>query len=201
MAEIEIPLEGGSKGDKRVGIKIAVIAVVMAIVSSYGKNAANDMIINEVKASNGYAWYQAKRLRGALNEQAISNLDLELLGHPTDGQREAMGKLRQKLQEMNAEYKKENADILKEADTTKAEAALAGRKNDAFDRAEIALQVAVVLCSLTLLTGSALFARAGVGLAGVGVGLAVMAFFKTPAAPKPEAPQPPAATLNAPAKH
>ncbi|MEQ2009801.1 MAG: DUF4337 domain-containing protein [Limisphaerales bacterium] len=198
MPEVEIPTESGNSADKKVGIKIAIIAVVMAIVSSYGKNAANDMIINEVKASNGYAWYQAKRIRGALNDQAISQIDLDLLASPTDAQREAMGKLKKKLQEKNAEYKKENDDILKEADTTKAEAALAGKKNDAFDRAEIALQVAVVLCSLTLLTGSAVFARAGVGLAALGVVLAVMAFFKTPDPTKAEAQ--PSSAVTAPAK-
>lgn len=200
MAEVEIPTESGSKEDKKVGIKIAIIAVVMAIVSSYGKNAANDMIINEVKASNGYAWYQVKRIRGALNDQAIGQIDLDLLGNPTDAQREAMLKQKKKLQEKNAEYKNENNNILKEADTTKAEAALAGKKNDAFDRAEIALQVAVVLCSLTLLTGSAVFSRAGVVLA-------VLAFFKKPDPPKAEAQQPattapakPAEATSAPAK-
>ena len=197
MPEVEIPQESGSKEDKRVGIKIAIIAVIMAIVSSYGKNAANDMIINEVKASNGYAWYQAKRIRGALNDQAISQIELDLLGQPSDAQREAMNKLKKKLQEKNAEYKKENDDILKEADTTKAEAALAGKKNDAFDRAEIALQVAVVLCSLTLLTGSALFSRAGVGLAALGVVLAGMAFFQKPDASKAEAQKPVAAAPTA----
>jgi len=197
MPEVEIPQELGSKEDKRVGIKIAIIAVIMAIVSAYGKNVANDMIINEVKASNGYAWYQAKRIRAALNDQAISQIDLDLLGQPSDAQREAMGKLKKKLQEKNAEYKKENDDLLKAADTTKAEAALAGKKNDAFDRAEIALQVAVVLCSLTLLTGSATFSQAGIGLAGLGVVLAGMAFFQKPDAPKPEAQQPPAATAPA----
>ena len=197
MPEVEVPQEFGSKEDKRVGIKIAIIAVIMAIVSSYGKNAANDMIINEVKASNGYAWYQAKRIRGAMNDQAIAQIDLDLLGQPNDAQREAMGKLKKKLQEKNAEYKKENDDILKEADTTKAEAALAGKKNDAFDRAEIALQVAVVLCSLTLLTGSAIFSQAGVGLAALGVVLAGMAFFQKPDAPKAGAQQPPAAAAPA----
>jgi len=196
MAEIEIPQETGSKEDKKVGIKIAIIAVIMAIVSSYGKNAANDMIINEVKASNGYAWYQAKRIRSAMNDQVIGQIDIDLLGQPSDAQREAMGKLKKKLQEKNAEYKKENEDILKEADNTKSEAALAGKKNDAFDRAEIALQVAVVLCSLTLLTGSQLFSRAGVLLAFVGVVLAIMAFFKKPDPPKTE-PAPPAAAAPA----
>lgn len=203
MAEIEIPHEG-SKEDKKVGIKIAVIAVIMAIVSSYGKNAANDMIINEVKASNGFAWYQAKRIRSAMNEQTIGQIELDLLGTPTDAQREAMGKLKKKLLEKNAEYKTENEDILKEANATKAEAALAGKKNDAFDHAEIALQVAVVLCSLTLLTGSAIFARAGVGLALVGVILAVLAFFQRPDPPKAPAQGAPTAAAaspsNAPAK-
>lgn len=194
MPEVEIPQESGSKEDKRVGIKIAIIAVIMAIVSSYGKNAANDMIINEVKASNGYAWYQAKRIRSAMNDQVISQIDIDLLGQPSDAQRETMGKLKKKLQEKNAEYKTENEEILKEADTTRANAALAGKKNDAFDRAEIALQVAVVLCSLTLLTGSALFSRAGLGLAALGVVLAGMAFFQKPDAPKAEQPKPAAAT-------
>lgn len=193
MSEIEIPQEAGSREDKRVGIKIAIIAVIMAIASAYGKNAANDMIINEVKASNGYAWYQAKRIRSALNDQAISQIDIDQLGQPSDAQREAMGKLKQKLQAKNAEYKKENDDILKEADTTKADAALAGKKNDAFDRAEIAFQVAVVLCSLTLLTGSAVFSQAGVGLAALGIVLAGMAFFQKPDAPKSGV-QPSAAT-------
>ncbi len=196
MPEIEIPQEAGSKEDKRVGIKIAIIAVIMAIVSSYGKNASNDMIINEVKASNAYAWYQAKRIRSAMNEQVIAQSDLELLGSPTEAQREAMLKLKKKLQEKNAEYKKENEDILREADETKAEAALAGEKNDAFDRAEIALQVAVVLCSLTLLTGSPIFSRAGVGLAFVGVVLAIMAYFKKPDAPKAVGQQPPPAAVQ-----
>ncbi len=200
MPEVEIPTESSNKEDKRVGIKIAIIAVIMAIVSSYGKNAANDMIINEVKASNGFAWYQAKRIRAALNDQMVSQVDLDLLGNPTDAQREAMGKLKKKLLEKNAEYKKENEDILKEAETTKAEAALAGKKNDAFDRAEIALQVAVVLCSLTLLTGSAIFSRVGVGLAALGVVLAVLAFFKTPDAPKQEAQPAAAATPSKPAE-
>ena len=94
-------------------------------------------------------------------------------------------------------YKKENDEILKDADTTKAEAALAGKKNDAFDRAEIALQVAVVLCSLTLLTGSAIFSQAGVALAALGVVLAGMAFFQKPDAPKSEAQQPSAVTAPA----
>lgn len=184
MSEVDIPKDADNKEDKRVGIKIAIIAVVMAIVSSFGKNAANDMIINEVKASNGFAWYQAKRIRSAMNDQVIAQIELDLLGSPTDAQRESMLKLKKKLLEKNAEYKKENEDILKEAEVTKAEASLAGKKNDAFDRAEIALQVAVVLCSLTLLAGNRGFSQAGVILALIGAGLAIMAFFKNPDPPK-----------------
>ncbi len=59
----------------------------------------------------------------------------------------------------------------------------------------------MVLCSLTLLTGSAVFSGVGVGLAALGVVLAGMAFFQKPDAPKAEAPPAkPAETTSTPAK-
>ena len=68
------------------------------------------------------AWYQAKRIRAALNEQTLNQLDLQLLGNSTDAQRDAIGKQKKKLLEKLAEYKKENEDILKEAEALLAAA-------------------------------------------------------------------------------
>ncbi|HSH95781.1 MAG TPA: DUF4337 family protein, partial [Roseimicrobium sp.] len=78
MPEVEIPQSANSQHEKRVGILIAVIAVIMAIVSAFGTDAANNMIVSEVKSSNGFAWYQAKRQRSYLNELEIGRIDLEL---------------------------------------------------------------------------------------------------------------------------
>ncbi len=168
MAEVEIPHGEGKAGEKQIGIIIAIIAVVMAVVGSLGNNAANDRIIKAVESSNGYAWYQAKRQRSYVNELELKRLAVDLAGNPAAAQREAMTRLSAELQSKNAEYLAENDKLRTEAAVAKLESELSGEKNDGFDHAEILLQVAVVLCSLTLLTDNRNFLRVGIVVALLG---------------------------------
>ena len=57
MSEVEVPHHVQKEDHKRVGVFIAVLAVLMALISSMGKNQANQMIVKEVEASNESAWY------------------------------------------------------------------------------------------------------------------------------------------------
>ena len=168
MAEVEIPHGEGKEGEKQIGIIIAIIAVVMAVVGSLGNNAANDRIIKAVESSNGYAWFQAKRQRSYVNELEIKRLAVDMAGNPAAAQREAMTKLTAELQAKNVEYQAENDKLRTEATAAKLESELSGEKNDGFDHAEILLQVAVVLCSLTLLTDNRNFLRVGIVVALLG---------------------------------
>lgn len=176
MAEIEIPHHAEGKEQKKIGVLIAVIAVITAIVSSLGKDAANEMIVNEVKSSNDYAWYQAKRQREYVNEIEIRRLDIELLGNPTDARKGAVEKLKADLTAKNIEYQGESQKIKELGDAAKRQAKTVGAKNQTFDHAEILLQIAMVLCSLTLLTGLKLFTRFGLIAAAVGVVFGILAF-------------------------
>jgi opacity protein-like surface antigen len=175
MPEVEIPQQADNKEEKQVGILIAILAVVLAIISASGKDAVNNLIVSEVQASNGYAWYQAKRQRSYLNELEMQRMQLELLGSPTDAQRAAMTERMAKLGAKNAEYEEENKKILAESEMHQVEARVASAKNEGFDRAEILLQVAVVLCSLTLLTGMRAFLKVGVAVSVIGIGFGVLA--------------------------
>lgn len=168
MAEIEIPHGEGGKDEKPVGITIAIVAVVMAIFGSLGNNAANERIISEVKASNGYAWYQAKRQREYVSGLEIKRLQIELAGNPTAAQKSAMEKEIADLTAKNAAYEAENQKIQADAKRSAGEAKIHAERNEGFDHAELSLQVAVVLCSLTLLTGSKVFMRLGLVIAAVG---------------------------------
>jgi hypothetical protein len=172
MADIEIPHPEGRKNEKPVGILIAIVAVVLAVIGSLGNNAANDRIVAEVKSSNGFSWYQAKRQREALNDLELKRIGVELASSPSPGRREALERLQQELLSKNREYKVENAGILATAEADRTAARIHGDRNDGFDRAEILLQVAVVLCTLTLLVESRIFLRIGlvVALVGMGVG-------------------------------
>jgi hypothetical protein len=186
MADIEIPTGEGKKDEKQVGIIIAIIAVLMAIVGSLADNAADDMIVGEVKSSNGFAWYQAKRQREYLNDLELHRIAIELAGNPGPEKKAALNTYAAELRGKNLEYRTENDQIRKKAEQDGVAAKVAGDRNDAFGHAEILLQVAVVLCSLKLLTNSRGFLVLGVIVALGGVLLGGRAYFqKPPAATQP----------------
>lgn len=175
MTEANAPATG-SKNEKSIGMAIALIAVLLAFVSALGNEEDNEKIVNEIKASNHYAWFQAKRIREALNTGVIDQMKLEALGTPTEAQLEAMKKHEAKLKAKNDEYKTENEEIQRKAVGYEAVAKFASEKGDRYDRAELCLQIAVVLCSITLLTGQSVFFRCGVVIAVIGTVIGVTAF-------------------------
>jgi hypothetical protein len=184
---------------KRVGVFIAVIAVVMAVVGALAKQQANEMIVKEVKASNGFAWYQSKRQRSYSNELELKRIDFELAGQVTDAQRKILEANKARFLAKNAEYEGENKQILDGAEADRRAAQSAAHRHHLFEYGEIALHIAIVLCSLVLLTNQKLFFQIGVLATVVGIGLAVYAGLSsghshTPATP---ATPPPAATTPA----
>lgn len=201
MADVEIPAPEGRKDEKQVGIIIAVIAVVMALIGSFGSNAADDMIVGEVKSSNGFAWYQSKRQREYLNDLELRRIAIDLADNPSPARKAALEKWAADLRAKNAEYRSENEQIRLAAEAEAAAAKVAGQRNDAFDLAEILLQVSVVFCSLTLLTASRRFLHAGVLVAFAGIALAARAFLITPSPSNntPPTPAPQATPSTAPA--
>ena len=104
-------------------------------------------------------------------------LEFNQLPPNPDGSNAAMTALRGRLEAKNAEYKQENEEILKQADAAKAEAQDADERGNRYDQAEVMLQVSIVLCSITLLTGGRGFLAVGLLTAGGGIVAAVLAWF------------------------
>ena len=176
MSGIGVPHHVEHEHHKRIGIAIAVIAVIMAIIAALAKNEANIMIMKEVQASNGYAWYQSKRQRSYVNELEIKRLEFELAGSPNEAQRKLLEEQRGKLKAKNAEYESETKGIVIAADADKKTAEMAAHRHHWFEYGEILLHIAVVLCSLTLLTEMNLFYRLGLGATIAGIILAAYAY-------------------------
>src|SRR5262249_43915870 len=133
------------------------------------------MIFKEVKASNGFAWYQAKRQRTYMGQLEIKRIDFELAGAPTEAQRKLLEPQKAQLIAKNAEYDKENEGILETAKADQIEGGVATHKHHWFEFGEIALHISVVLCSLVLLTEQKLFLRLGMIATVIGVLLAAYA--------------------------
>lgn len=176
MPDVEIPEEVKDDREKQVGLTIAILAIVLAIVGALGNEQDNEKIVKQVEASNGFAWYQSKRIRAGMNELMIEQMKLDAVGNTTETQREAMKKLEARLLSKNAEYKDENDKILKDAEASKKAAETADARGNRFDRSEIFLQIAVVFCSITLLTKDRRFFYVGLVLAAVGLGVGAWAF-------------------------
>lgn len=172
-----LPHHADSPEQKRIGIFVAILAVVMAVIAAASGQQANQMIFKEVKSSNEFAWYQAKRQRSYANDLELKRIEVELAGTPTDAQRALLETQKAKLTSKNAEYESENKEILATAETDRAEAAMATHKHHWFEYSEICLHIAVVLCSLVLLTELKLFLRMGVAVTIAGVALASFAQF------------------------
>jgi hypothetical protein len=105
------------------------------------------------------------------------------LGSATPAQTAEMKEAEKRLTAKNAEYKDENEKILKEAEEFRKESVKeqsgahhSAKAGDRYNKAEIFLQVGVVFCSITLPTQKRWGSRTGIGLADVGIGLAVSVF-------------------------
>ena len=172
-----LPHHAENPQQKKVGIFISVLAVIMAIVSAVTNKQANEMLAKKVESSNGYAFFQAKKQRSHINEIEIKRLDYELAGLPTEAQRELIKNEKADLVKANKDYEPEMKKIRSDADADKTAAELAEHRHHWFELSEICLHIAVVLCSLVLLTEMKIFLRLGIIVTVAGLVIAGYAQF------------------------
>ena len=170
----ETPDKPERKKERTVGLIIAAIAVVLAIVTHLGNELHQDELLAHIDSADEYGDYQVKK---STNVQLGLNADIISLTYDRlspAGQQMADKKL--------ADYKEQAAQNVEKGEKRKEqgddhvkEAATLARRAAVLDIGEIALQISVVLCSITILTEQALFVRMGVGVALTGVAIAAWA--------------------------
>jgi hypothetical protein len=176
MDDFELPEKAENRKERVIGLIIAAIAVMLAIVSSRGHETHQDEILAHVDAADQYAFYQAKKERHAQLELSTDSLMLGRDRLSLDSQPQAD----QLLTEYAAEMKKLDSDstqIRTQGDALMNESKRLAAKAGILDTGEIALQIAVVLCSISILTEQSLFVRMGVSIAVVGIIVALWGIF------------------------
>jgi hypothetical protein len=161
-----------------VSITMAVIAVLVATVSLLGHRThteeillKNEEVLLQNKVTDQWAYYQAKNMRRH-NDELFA--DLTTIVATKDA--EAAGKLKEKYRAEADRYKDEQKELdakaremENEGKMTRQEGDLTRRKADRFDLGEVFLEVALVITSITLLSGRRLYWRMGMLIAVVGV--------------------------------
>ncbi len=154
-----------------ITLTMAVLAVLVATVSLRGHRTHTEEIILQNKVTDQWAYYQAKNIRRHTDELFA---DLTTVVATKDA--EAVAKLQGKYRAEADRYKEEQKELDKEARETEKEGDLTRRKADRFDLGEVFLEIALVITSITLLSGRRLFWHLGLLLATAGVLVAASAW-------------------------
>ena len=150
--------------DKRIGIYIGVLAVMLAISSMGGDNASTDASHRNIEAANTWAFFQAKNMRRHVLRVQVDELELKLLAEPNmpDAAKTA-------VRNTIASYKEQDQKLTSDAASkegldelwTKAKA-LEQQRDDGlkrgpyFDYATACLQIAIVLASVSIISSGVL---------------------------------------------
>jgi len=151
-----------------VTLSMAILAVLLAAISLLGHRTHTEELLLQSKASDQWAYFQAKNIRRHTYE-----LFLDLLSVLNAKDPEAAERIKEKYTQEIERNKDDQKDIQSEAQQIEKEVATQQHKANRFDLGEVCLEVGIVLTSLTLLTHRKLFWQLG-GLAGL-VGLAIAA--------------------------
>ncbi len=142
---------------KRVALATGIFAVVLAIASLGGKNAMKEALLAQQQASDQWAFYQAKVIREHQygNEKLRLELDIADRGPTMKPEvREKFEALMAKFANEEKRYGAERKDIEKEARKLERERDINRDKDFYFDYAEVLLQIAIVMSSISILSTS-----------------------------------------------
>jgi len=152
-----------------VTVTMAILAVLVAAVSLLGHRAHTEELLLQTKATDQWAYYQAKDIRRHTYELFLDEMSVFALQNS-----EQIEKLKEKYTKEVERYRDEQKEIEAEAKAAEDEVKVAQRRGDRFDLGEVMLEAALVICSITLLTRKRIFWGLGLvlGLAGLAVGAA-----------------------------
>ena len=154
-----------------VSLTMAILAVLVAVVTLLGHRAHTEEVLKRAEASDQWAYYQAKNIRGHEDKLFASLTAIANSSNPT-----ALAKVREELLQESERYRDEQNEIQKKAQELEQEVAIERRRADRYDMGEVFLEIALVVTSITLLSGRKIFWQAGLLMAVIGLVLGVMGF-------------------------
>lgn len=169
----------------RSALTISIFAMVLAITSLGGSNAGKEITQENILAANSYAFYQAKSIRQTALKIAATDMELQMLREPgmNAPAKEAMLKKiddykktveRYESEPEKGEGKKELLERAKEHELVRDHAI---RQDPWFDYAEGALQIAIVLLSVSIIGSLPALYFGGLGLGLLGTLCSLNGFF------------------------
>lgn len=167
--EVEEHVHHAHEGfDKIVAGCMAVIAATLAVVSLFGQHFNTEKLLAQQRASDMWAYYQAKDIR-----RYSATVAQDLLTAT-----KSAPELAQKYAQDAARFKKQTQDEQKQAQEFEKERDRLGQEADSFHFGEGFLELAIVLSSLSILMKRRAFFIGGIGSAILGIALSILGWIR-----------------------
>jgi hypothetical protein len=152
-----------------VSLTMAILAVLVASVSLLGHRAHTEEVVLQNKVTDQWAEFQAKSIRRHTDEMVVDILSV--LGPKQDP-----GTVSEKYKSEMDRYRDEQKDLSEKARDLESETLRERNRADRFDLGEVFLEIALVVSSITLLSGRRMFWYAGLVCAALGTVVAATGF-------------------------
>ena len=154
---------------RRIGVTMALFAACLAVVTLMGHRLHTEEVVLQTQTADGWAYYQAKNTRSQM--YAADAKLAELQG--------AQGTTLAAAWVDKANQEKQQADDIRHStEELERETQSAAKRANMFDASEVFLEIAIVLCSVSLLTSAAVFWQGSFLSTGVGLVIAVLGLLK-----------------------
>lgn len=168
-------------GNKKVALLISVLALALALAETFAKSAQTETIHSTVEASNLWNFFQAKTVRMTVVRTAAEEVELTLPQLPEGPGRKAVEARIDTWKKTAARYDSEpetqegRKELMARALKVEEARKKSLEKYHHFEVASAAFQIAIVLASALVITGTPLmiWLAGGVGVIGlffVGIG-------------------------------
>ena len=147
-----------------VALSTAVIAVLAAIAGLIGNHHANEAMLEQIKASDKWAYYQSKSIKTEI--AASTAIVLNAIGKPGEAD----------TKEKTAKYNEEKAEIKKDAEGETANSEMHMRKHVQFAYSVTIFQVAIAVSAISILTRKKQLWYACLALSAVGCVFLILGF-------------------------
>ena len=154
-------------GMARVSLTMAVLAVLVAAVSLLGHRTNTEELVLQSKITDQWAYFQAKSIHRHADQMVV-----DLTSVLTTKDAEQIAKVREKYQAEAERYRDGQNELEAEAKKLEGEAEKEHKRADRYDLGEVFLEIALVVTSITLLSGRQAFWYVGIVIGTVGLFIA-----------------------------
>jgi hypothetical protein len=166
-----------------LALTTVIIAVCATLSTFRGSSYSTRTVINQNKASNQWAYYQSKSIKGYLYELQKDAFEMDMMASRGTLDQTQIDNYKRKLAEYDstiARYEGDKAQIQQDAKAFESERDHNQEHSKTFGMAVIYLQIAILLSSIAALMKKKAVWAAGLAVGIVGLGYFSWAFFVMP---------------------